>query len=887
MKSLLRALILLFSSLLVASVIGIVVLIAAYAHFSRDLPQIDQDTEFTLEEPLRIYSREDDLIGEYGVQRRIPKTFEEIPESLVLAFISSEDDRFYKHPGVDYQGLIRAGLSLVTTGERGQGGSTITMQLARNFFLTPQKSYERKIKEIFLALKMERELSKEKILELYLNKIYLGNRAYGVAAAAQVYYGKELSELSLAQTAMIAGLPKAPSRFNPIANPQRALQRREYVLRRMLELNHIDSEQHAVAMDESVTANLQQAPFKVEAGYAIELVRAEVVRLYGVEAYTLGLKVTTTISAEMQAAANAAIDKALIDYDRRHGYRGPLAQIDLSSLSEAVDWDETLDTIPSIADAQPAVVLEVEDRSAKLYLGFEEYGYLDWDGMNWAKPYRTANDWGPLPEKATQFLKPGDIVRVRQMPIEVIAKEAESDAVDLDTLAELPIRWQLEQTPEVQGSLVALDPKDGAIRALVGGYNYSASKFNRATQARRQPGSAFKPFLYSAALDNGYTPATLINDAPVVYDSDELEAAWRPENYSGKFYGPTRLREALYKSRNLVSIRILQGLGIGATRSYVRRFGFEPSRLPRDLSLALGSGTVTPIELATAYAVFANDGYRIEPWLVDQIQDKEGTVIYRANPVILCDATCEEERERALEEELTAELASASLSTEAASELAASAEAATDELPEADAQAPSTTELEEGDSELDLNAAILPVEEELKPLPPRYAERVITPQTSFLINSMLRDVVMRGTATRARQLGRKDLAGKTGTTNDQKDAWFAGFNREMVAISWVGFDDVSPLGRGEVGGRAALPMWMDFMRVATKDHPEAPLIPPPGISNIRISAETGERTSASDPQAIFEVFNSENVPDAAPAPTTLGDSAPGRNDGATIVEELF
>ena len=821
----LRLLSFVLAGVLTAATLGALALAGAYAWVAPDLPSIDSLRQVQLQVPLRVYSTEGKLIAEFGEKRRTPVAFEDAPPLVIQAFLSAEDDRFFEHPGVDYQGLIRAALHLLRTGEKGQGGSTITMQVARNFFLSSEKTYVRKLSEIFLALKIERELTKEEILELYLNKIYLGSRAYGVRAAAQVYYGKSLDELTLPEVAMIAGLPKAPSRYNPLADPTRAVARRNYVLGRMHELGFIETDEYVAALEAPVTALYHGQPLEVDAPYVAEMVRGALVERFGVDAYTNGYKVVTTINADLQQAANEALRAGLMDYDRRHGYRGAEQTVDLEQVPDAESRARLLDDLPVIGGLRPALVLEVQERSAVVEVRDIGTVPLEWPAMEWARPYIDENRRGAEPKQAADVLSPGDIVRVYP--------DGEEGG------------WVLSQVPAVAGALVSLSPRDGAVRALVGGFDYYQSKFNRATQARRQPGSSFKPFIYSAALESGFTPASLINDAPVVFEDPSLEATWRPENYSGRFYGPTRLREALVHSRNLVSIRLLRAVGIKAAVEHALRFGFDPKALPRNLSLALGSGTLTPLELARGYAVFANGGYEGEPYFIARIEDHLDTVLYQANPAVACD-DCEPGAGR-------------------------EAGAAPDELQRVDAAVQDS-----GDGSADASSSI-----EL----PRYARRVLPAPNAYLMQSMMRDVVRRGTARRAMQLGRGDLAGKTGTTNDLRDAWFSGFNLDLVTTAWVGFDQLKPLGSRETGGRAALPIWMQFMGAALEGVPERAMKQPAGMVTVRIDAESGLLAGGDSGEAVFETFRSDLVPkrvaDAQP-PGGTTESGGGRADPEQI-----
>jgi len=766
---------------IVGAFLGAVALATAYYYLEPDLPDIDNLRDVRLQVPLKVFSKDGKLIAEFGEKRRIPLTYEQVPEDMIRAFLSAEDANFFQHPGVDYRGLLRAGIQLALTGKKKQGGSTITMQVARNFYLSSKKTYTRKLSEIFLALRIERELSKQEILELYLNKIYLGHRSYGVGAAARVYYGKTVDELDLAQTAMIAGLPKAPSKYNPLANPPRALERRNYVLGRMLELNFISRAQHDSARAQAITASRYAPDIEVEAPYVAEMVRADMVERFDQDAYTGGYSVYTTLGAGEQAAANSAVRKALDAYSERHGYYGPEGNLEPQPADNKA-LDAVLADRATIGELRPAIVITVEEKSASIYLGDGEQGSISWKQMNWAKPFVNTDRRGPAPKKAADILKPGDLIRVKPVEVEIEKKKQ--------------IAWRLAQVPRAAGALIALDPNNGAVRALVGGYDFYQSKFNRVTQAKRQPGSGFKAFIYSAALENGFTPASLINDAPVVFEDPSLEGAWRPENYSGKFFGPTRLRYALTKSRNLVSIRLLRSMGAEAALQHIAKFGFDPDQLPHNLSLALGSADVTPLQMATGYAVLANGGFRVNPHVIGRIEQDGAGVVFEAQAKTVCT-----------------------------------------DCPEPTA----------GDSE---------------GTDPHHAPRVLEQRNRYLMYSMMQDVIRQGTATKARELGRKDLAGKTGTTNDQRDAWFNGFNQHLVANAWVGFDDNSKLGRGEVGGRAALPAWMDFMRVALKDIPDEQPKMPAQIVTVRIDPATGAKATAATEGAIFEMFREENAPGA-------------------------
>ena len=816
-----------FLSLLLLGSLG---MLAAYIYITPRLPEIDTLKDVKLQVPLRVYARGGEVIAEFGEMKRTPLEYKEFPPTLIQAVLAAEDDRFFEHPGVDYQGILRAAYHLIRTGEKGQGGSTITMQVARNFFLSREKTYLRKLNEIFLALKIEGELSKQEILELYLNKIYLGKRAYGFAAAAQVYYGKLPQELTLPEMAMIAGLPKAPSRYNPVVNPDRALIRRDYVLGRMRELEYISEEQYQMALADPVHADVHGLDEDLEAPYVAEMVRDEMVSRYGEAAYTEGYQVYTTVDARLQQAGNQALREDLLAYDRRHGYRGVEGHIVLfagDDVDDTVVWEAALRELPSSGNLVPAVVITLEEQAAWAYTRDGNMVYLPWEHLAWARQYIDDNHVGPELESANQILKAGDIIYTAP--------------------AQPGCSW-LAKSPTVAGALISLNPDDGAIQALVGGFDFYQSKFNRVTQANRQPGSSFKPFVYTAALDKGFTAATIINDAPVVFDAPGLEDTWRPENYSGQFYGPTRLRQALIKSRNLVSIRLLRDIGIGYAVRYAQRFGFRRESLPRDLSLALGSGTLTPLELARGYTVFANGGYMVEPYLIDHVLGPDGLVVMAAQPQQVCVACIEEQEALLLAQEESASNANDSPSTAATQEMSQA------EKEQLDATREAVKARLEGMQAMERDQVLQ------GPVPRQVAARVLDPQVAFLMNTMMRDVIQQGTGRGAMVLSRKDLAGKTGTTNDQRDAWFAGFNRNVVTIAWVGFDNPRPLGERETGARAALPMWIDYMRTALAEGEEMPLIQPPGIVTVRIDTRTGELAHADSPEAMFEYFRSDNVP---------------------------
>jgi penicillin-binding protein 1A len=802
----------------------------AYLYLTPKLDAVDELKSVQYQVPLRIYTSDHKLIAQYGEKKRIPLEYHAFPPTLVQAFISAEDDRFFHHPGVDYKGLLRAVITLARTGERRQGGSTITMQVARNFFLSRKKTYLRKLNEIFLSLKIERELSKQDILALYLNKIFLGYRSYGVAAASQVYYGKPLSELTLAQHAMIGGLPKAPSAYNPIANPKRAKTRRNYVLKRMLELGYITQEEHDTSAAEPVTAKIHGQKIEAYAPYISEMVRAFMVEKYGDDAMVGGFQVYTTVKTDLQYAARAALRKALIDYEMRHGYRGIEKHFDVELEIENTDLlDKHLSNIPTVGNLKPGIVTAVEDKQAHVYLKGGENVILTWAGMSWAKKSRYANK----PKTASQLMVVGDLIRLRDIPNPQLKKSKKKNKKTPEELALLPKTiWALTQVPAVGGAIVSLDPLNGAVQSLVGGFDFYHSKFNRVMQAKRQPGSGFKPFVYTAALDSGYTAATLINDAPITHKSGE--EVWRPENYGHKTYGPTRLRVGLRKSRNLISIRLLRDIGIDYARNFVTRFGFPLERIPKNLSLVLGTGTFTPMEMATAYMSMANGGYKLDHYLIEQITDGRGKRIFHHQPLVVCPKEgCEPVP---ITKTIQANLNEASDITPGETKIAA------------------------------------------ETVQPNAAPRIISRQVHYVIQSILQDVIQSGTGIRAkRELKRRDIAGKTGTTNDQKDAWFYGYNRKYVTVAWVGYDNVTPLGSGETGGKAALPMWIEYMKVALKNVPQKQFPQPSGIVSVRIDSNTGQLTNAKNPNSLFEIFRA----DLAPKKMTEPDIQP---DGSHIPE---
>ncbi|UXY55964.1 penicillin-binding protein 1A [Pseudomonas tohonis] len=754
----------------------------AYLYLSPTLPSVDSLRSIQLQIPLRVYSSDGKLIAEFGEMRRAPIRFADIPPEFIQALLAAEDDNFANHYGVDLTSLVRAATQLLKSGHIQSGGSTITMQVAKNYFLTSERSFSRKINEILLALQIERELSKDEILELYVNKIYLGNRAYGIEAAAQVYYGKSIRDVSLAQMAMIAGLPKAPSRFNPLVNPTRSKERRDWILGRMFKLGRIDQARYDQAIAEPIDASYHVPTPEVNAPYVAEMARAEMVGRYGSDAYTEGFRVTTTVPSDLQEAANNALRSGLIEYDQRHGYRGPESRFPGMTRES---WAQELAKQKFIGGLEPAIVTQVEKSGILVLTRSGKEEAVGWDSMKWARPFLNTNSLGPRPQQPADVAQVGDLIRVQR----------QADGTLL-----------FVQQPAAQSALVSLDPQNGAIRSLVGGFSFEQSNYNRAVQAKRQPGSSFKPFLYSAALDNGFTAASLVNDAPIVFVDEYLDKVWRPKNDNNTFLGPIRLREALYKSRNLVSIRLLQAVGIEYALNYMSRFGFNKQELPRNLSLALGTATLTPMEIASGWSTFANGGYKIQPYLIERIESRDGKVIFTANPPTVP-------------------------KNDAPDTQVAQAVAAPDtRLPGAEQQEPAV------------------------------AERIVDARTTYILTSMLQDVIKRGTGRRALAMGRGDIAGKTGTTNESKDSWFSGYNADYVTTVWVGFDQPESLGRHEYGGTVALPIWMTYMSAALKDKPEHVLPEPEGLLTLRIDPLSGRAAAPGTPNAFFELFKSEDSP---------------------------
>lgn len=787
----------------------IIAVSGAYLYLAPKLPDVNTLVDIQLKVPLRIYSADDKLIGEFGEQRRTPIAFKDVPTDFINAFISAEDGEFYNHHGISFKGLSRAIVQMLTDSDVQTGGSTITMQVAKNYFLTPERHIIRKVRELFLALQIERELSKEQIMELYINKIFLGHRSYGIVAAAQVYYGKSVDQLSLEQFATLAGIPKAPSDFNPITDPDRARIRRDWILSRMLKLAYIDQQQYQAAINTPISASRHQVAIDINAPYIAEMARREALSIYGDAAYTDGLKVYTSIDSRLQEVAQLAVKEGLHAYDNRHGFRRPQRIHDL----DLDDPEAVAKAFTRVADIPPysaAIVTLTEGQQLQALLRSGEQITVDWESIANRNPYINENRVGTSPEVVSDMINVSDVIYVQQ-----------NDAK----------QWLLGQIPNAEAALVSINPNNGAIIALVGGYDFYKSKFNRAIQAERQIGSTIKPFVYAAALSKGFTAASVINDAPLVIESSQMEDVWRPRN-AGAFTGPTRFRSALYLSKNLVSVRILRQMGVGHAINYLGAFGFDRSKLPRDLSLALGSPSFTPMTVANAYAVLANGGYRIEPYLIDSIYNSNNELIYQASPLVVCPSCTHDTN--------TADTAETDLG-----------------------------EAGPNDNETDDSSATV-----------RVAPRVISEDVAFIIDSILQDTVRRGTAGRARALQRPDIAGKTGTTNGPTDVWFSGYHPNVVTTTWIGLNDNSPLGQYEYGSSAALPIWIAFMQEALKDQPIMPREQPANVVSVLIDRNTGKRAQPGDANSMFEFIQSDAL-EALDKPSTSNDQAP------ISIEDIF
>lgn len=791
--------------------IGLITLVSLYYYVKPDIPSVQVLKDVQLQTPMQVFTKDGLLINQFGEKRRIPVTIDEIPQTLINAFLATEDNRFYDHIGIDPIGIVRSAVVLISTGEKKQGASTITMQLARNFFLTREKAYIRKVKEIFIALHIEGVLTKDEILELYLNKIELGNRAFGIGAAAQVYYGKELKDLTLAQMAMIAGLPKAPSALNPIRNPTRAKARRNVVLGRLLTEDYITQEQYNEATSQPITAYFHGAEINLYAPYISEMVRAEMVSRYGVDkAYNSGFKIFTSVESKVQKAAQNALVNNLHSYDMRHGFRGPTDVLWNPETQPALTEQQILNKLQSVNELgtlKVAAVLSVNNKTATVLLKNGEQTTLSWDSLKWARKYITRYRQSFAPKAATDILTPGMQIWVRQ-------NEDNS--------------YLLSQIPEASSAIVSLDPQDGRIKAIVGGYSFEQSQYNRAIQAKRQVGSNIKPFIYSAALEKGYTLASILNDAPINQWDKSQGVAWRPKNSPAVYNGPIRIRRALAQSKNVISVRLLRGVGLQRTADHLLKFGFKDADINRSESLALGSASITPLELARGMSTFANGGHLIEPYFISEIQDAYGNVLFKANPALACD-----------EEPLPTH---------------------------------NVLSMHNSDDEMEQTKKCAP--------------RIISKQNAFLIADAMNSAIWgggswahktgwSGTGWRAQALDRRDISGKTGTTNDSVDTWFSGFNSNVMTSVWVGFDnpgnalgrstynnnlDSSQISGAESGAKTAQPAWVEFMKAALEGKPEAPIEPPEGLVSIRIDLATGLLSHKNDYTSRFEYFEKGTAP---------------------------
>jgi len=799
---------------IICTLLGLITLISLYYYVKPDIPSVQVLKDVQLQTPMQVFTKDGLLINQFGEKRRIPVTIDEIPKPLINAFLATEDNRFYDHVGIDPIGIVRSALVLISTGEKKQGASTITMQLARNFFLTREKAYIRKVKEIFIALHIENLLTKDEILELYLNKIELGNRAFGIGAAAQVYYGKELKDLTLAQMAMIAGLPKAPSALNPIRNPTRAKSRRNVVLGRMLTENYITQTQYNDAIRQPITAYFHGAEIDLYAPYISEMVRAEMVARYGIDkAYNSGYKIFTTVESQVQKAAQTALINNLHNYDMRHGYRGSVKTLWDPETQPVFSKSQILSELKSVNEfgqLKAAVVIAVNDKTADVLLKSGEQTTLTWDNLKWARKYITRYRQGFAPKAANEILAPGEQIWLR--------KNTDGS-------------YLLSQIPEASSAIVSLDPQNGRIKAIVGGYSFEQSQYNRAVQAKRQVGSNIKPFIYSAALEKGYTLASILNDAPINQWDKSQGVAWRPKNSPAVYNGPIRIRRALAQSKNVISVRLLRGVGLQRTAEHLLKFGFKNSDINRSESLALGSASITPLELARGMSAFANGGHLIEPYFISEIQDAYGDVLFKTNPTEACD---------------------------------------------------------DSDSTLSVlnNDVTMQNFETEKQQEKKCAPRIISKQNAFLIADAMHSGIWgggswahktgwSGTGWRAQALKRRDLSGKTGTTNDSVDTWFSGFNRNVLTSVWVGFDnpgnslgrstynnnlDSSQISGAESGAKTAQPAWIEFMKVALEDAPEAPIEPPEDLVSIRIDLATGLLSHKNDYTSRFEYFDKGTAP---------------------------
>ncbi|MCG9563860.1 PBP1A family penicillin-binding protein [Vibrio chagasii] len=847
----------LFIFTLICMILGVSTIFGFYYYVKPELPDVATLRDVELQTPMQVFSQDGKLISQFGEKRRIPVTYDEIPRHLVEALIATEDSRFYEHPGIDPIGITRAAIVVAMSGSAKQGASTITQQLARNFFLSNEKKIMRKIKEIFIAIHIEQLLSKEEIMELYVNKIFLGHRSYGFGAAARVYFGKDLPDLTLSELATLAGMPKAPSTMNPIYSIERATNRRNVVLRRMLDEKYITQAEFDEASNEQLVSKYHGAEIELSAPYVAEVARAWMVERYGEDAYTSGMKVYTTVDSKLQKAANQAAIKNLLGYDERHGYRGA-EKVLWQTAQSAWDHDKIvkhLKSQPTYGDLVPAVVTAVDSKSAQVWVKNQGEGTIEWQGMNWARKFLTDDRQGPAPSQAKEILAVGEQVWVRHEAItgDEVSEEAteESATAESDT----PVVWRLSQVPNANTAFVAMNPNNGAVLSMVGGFNFVHNKFNRATQSIRQVGSGIKPFIYSAAIEKGLTLASLINDAPINQWDKSQGTAWRPKNSPPTYVGPTRLRIGLAQSKNVMAVRVLREVGLDDTRNYLTRFGFDIDEVPRSETIALGAGSLTPMKVAQGYSVFANGGYYVEPFYISRIETPFGETEFEATPKVVCKEDCK--------------------------------------------QTITTDPMADEFAEQDVDAKV------------QYAPQVISEQNAFLVREMMYSNIWgggdwsagtgwNGTGWRAQPLKRRDIGGKTGTTNDSKDTWYSGYGPGMVATVWVGFDNHnrnlgrtkanSNLGKNQItgaeaGAKTAEPAWVDFMGTALAGVPAQRKEIPENIVRVRIDRDTGLLTNKYDSSSMFEYFEKGTEPTEY-ITERFNDDIYSTSSGETV-EELF
>ncbi|CAH0524545.1 penicillin-binding protein 1A [Vibrio hippocampi] len=845
----------LFIFALICILFGVGTIIGFYYYVKPDLPDVATIKDVQLQTPMQVFSQDGKLMAQFGEKRRIPVAYDDIPQDLINALIATEDSRYYDHYGFDPIGITRAAVAVIASGSASQGASTITQQLARNFFLSNEKKVIRKVKEIFIAIHIEQLLTKQEIMELYVNKIFLGYRSYGFGAAAQAYFGRNLDQLTLSEIAVLAGLPKAPSTMNPIYSVDRATTRRNVVLSRMLVENYITQQQYDEARAEPIISQYHGSEIEINAPYVAEIARAWMVSRYGEAVYESGMRVTTTVDSKLQQAAHNAAINNLLNYDERHGYRGAEKVL---WTSEQPAWDEAkinehLRKQPTYGELRPAVVQKVEDKQLTVWVKSYGLQIINWDNMKWARPFRTDDRQGSAPKKASDIAAVGEQIWVRSLDLDEPISES-----DTEQPTDITTTWHLSQVPNANTAFVAMDPENGAVLALVGGFNFVHSKFNRATQSVRQVGSSIKPFIYAAALDKGLTLASLINDAPINKWDKSAGTAWRPKNSPPTYTGPTRLRIGLAQSKNVMAVRVLREVGLDETRDFLTRFGFDKSKLPRSETIALGAGSLTPVKMAQGFSVFANGGYYVEPYYITRVEDPFGEVEFLASPKVVCQQNCDDVSTESMpvvsmnDTEVTIEDATSATSIEPLS----------------------IDGFNEQDLDVDANE-------------PHYAPQVISEQTAFLAREMLYSNVWgggnwrqktgwNGTGWRAQKLERRDIGGKTGTTNDSKDAWYNGYGPGIVATAWVGFDDHqrklgrttnnSNLGKlqtisgAESGAKTALPAWVDFMAVAVEGKPTVQKAIPNDITRVRIDRESGLLTKKTDSSTMFEYFKSGTEP---------------------------